>query len=141
MASFTVPLQRPLALELIDGDLNLPIHPGQQKFIIVWRQTTPIKFWFDTPVVDIGLGGVNHKIDLSIPSARWILAVGGPTLGPAVLLWGVLFVLILVAIVLGRVPLTPIKPLYWALLLMGLTQIYDYLVDRSWMVASLGLAI
>lgn len=111
-----------LALELIDGQLNLPIHPGVQKINIEWRQTVAAQFWFDTPQIEVGLAGVNHEINLSIPRDRWILAVGGPSLGPAVLMWGVLLVLVLFAIGLGRLSLTPLKTHHWALLLLGLTQ-------------------
>lgn len=113
---------RALPLQLLDGTLTLPINPGEQQALIKWRQNTAIETLLDTPLIQLGLNGVNSEIELFMPQDRWILAVGGPNLGPAVLLWGVLFVLVLVAIALGRLPLTPLKAQHWILLLLGLTQ-------------------
>lgn len=113
---------RSLPLQLVDGTLTLPINPGEQQALIKWRQNSEIETILDTPEIQLGLNGVNSEIELFMPQDRWILAVGGPNLGPAVLLWGVLFVLVLVAITLGRLPLTPLKAQHWILLLLGLTQ-------------------
>ena len=126
-----------LALELIDNQLSLPIHPGRQKIDIEWRQATPAQFWFETPKIDLGLAGVNHQIELHLPRDRWILAVGGPNLGPAVLMWGVLLVLIIFAVGLGRLSLTPLKSYHWALLLLGLTQasMITLLIVIAWLIA------
>ena len=52
-----------------------------------------------------------------------MLFTGGPRMGPAVLYWGVLIVLLLVALALGRVPLTPLKSWQWLLLGIGLSQV------------------
>ena len=66
---------------------------------------------------------VNHSIEMRVPSSRWILLTGGPRIGPAVLFWGELLVIILVALFLGRVRLTPLSTLQWLLLSLGLSQI------------------
>jgi hypothetical protein len=52
-----------------------------------------------------------------------VLFAFGPKLGPAVLFWGVLIVLLLLSLGLGKVPLTPLKSRHWFLLLVGLSQI------------------
>ena len=49
---------------------------------------------------------------------------GGPRLGPAVLFWSYLIVVILAAIGLGRVSWTPLKTFHWVLLGLGLTQVH-----------------
>jgi hypothetical protein len=67
---------------------------------------------------------VNARIQLIMPSDRWTLFVGGPAIGPAVLIWGVLIVMLAVAYGLGRVKLTPLKMLQWALLGIGFTQVH-----------------
>ena len=44
-------------------------------------------------------------------------------MGPAILFWGVLLVVVLVAVGLGRVPLTPLKARHWVLLGIGLSPV------------------
>ncbi len=70
-----------------------------------------------SPVIDLGTENVNTSINLTLGQDRWVLFVGGPLLGPAVLFWGVLIVVVLVSIGLGRVTLTPLKTWQWILLL------------------------
>jgi len=47
----------------------------------------------------------------------------GPKLGPAVLFWGMLIVVLMLSPGLGKIPLTPLKARHWLLLLIGLSQI------------------
>jgi len=124
-----------LALALLDNQLQLPIHPGEQIVDIVWRQQTEMSWWYSTPIVNVGIEGVNHDIQVTMPQDRWILAVGGPNLGPAVLMWGVLLVVVVVAIALGKLPLTPLKPWHWILLLIGLTQasLWTLVIVVAWL--------
>jgi hypothetical protein len=65
---------------------------------------------------------VNAEVQVTIPQ-RWVLFTWGPRLGPAVLFWGLVVVLLLVSIGLGRVTLTPLKAVSWFLLGLGLTQV------------------
>jgi hypothetical protein len=52
-----------------------------------------------------------------------VLMVGGPRLGPAVLFWSALVVVLLVSWALGRIPLTPLRTRHWLLLGLGLSQV------------------
>jgi hypothetical protein len=54
---------------------------------------------------------------------RWILWTWGPRLGPAVLFWSYLIIVILAALGLGKIPWTPLKTHHWLLLGLGLTQV------------------
>ena len=65
---------------------------------------------------------VNAGVTFHMPQDRWILWAGGPRLGPAVLFWSYLIVVVLVAVALGRIPWTPLKTPHWLLLGLGLTQ-------------------
>jgi hypothetical protein len=56
---------------------------------------------------------------MDLPHNRWLLATRGPRLGPAVLYWSELAVLILVAIILGRTGLAPLQTWHWLLLGLG----------------------
>jgi hypothetical protein len=69
------------------------------------------------------MASVNHRINLQLGRDRWTLMTGGPRLGPAVLYWSVLIVVVLVAVILGRIKLTPLKTWHWLLLGIGLSQV------------------
>jgi hypothetical protein len=66
---------------------------------------------------------VNATTEIMVPESRWILAVGGPPLGPAVLFWSTLVVIVIAAVLLGRTTLAPLGPVQWFLLGIGLTQV------------------
>ncbi|MBN2645535.1 MAG: hypothetical protein JXR59_08705 [Desulfuromonadaceae bacterium] len=106
-----------------DGrSLTLPLQPGRQTVELTWQQPQPPALYTSTPLVDLGSASVNNEISLELPQNRWILLTGGPQLGPAVLFWGVLLVLVGVAAVLGRYAPTPLRGWHWLLLGAGLSQ-------------------
>ncbi len=107
-----------------EGDrLTLPINPGEQEIAISWEEPTGVSWLTKTPKVDLGAPSVNSKLNMSLGQDRWVLFVWGPKLGPAVLFWGVLAVIFILAIGLSKIPLTPLRSWQWALLLLGLSQI------------------
>ena len=107
----------------LEGDeIKLPVHPGAEVVSVVWREPRGMGTRFTTPAVDAGTSGVNGSLEIHLPEGRWLLFLGGPRLGPGVLIWGVLVVLALAAFGLGRVPLTPLSGRHWFLLALGLTQ-------------------
>lgn len=102
----------------------LPLRPGAQTLTLRMRSDEGLGRITSTPSFAPGTPGVNVRINVQLPPRdRWILLVGGPALGPAVLFWGVLAVLVVVALGLGRIGMTPLKGLQWALLMVGLSQI------------------
>jgi hypothetical protein len=101
----------------------LPIHPGAQKIALTWREARGASFFFRTPDVDLKNPSVNALLSVENPASRWILLLGGPRLGPAVLFWSLLLVIVLVAVGLARLPLTPLKTRDWVLLGIGLSQV------------------
>jgi hypothetical protein len=72
-----------------------------------------------TPGVDLGAPAGNIELSMSRPRDRWLLATSGPQLGPAVLYWTEVAVLLLVAVILGRIGLTPLKTWQWLVLGLG----------------------
>jgi hypothetical protein len=58
-----------------------------------------------------------------MPAGRWLLFAAGPSWGPAVLFWGYLLVVMLAALLLGRIALSPLNSAEWLLLGLGLTQV------------------
>jgi hypothetical protein len=102
------------------GKLLLPILPGTNTVKIDWLQVEPMSFVSRTPLLKIG-NASNISIDFSVPRDRWVLALKGPLIGPAVLFWGVLFVILAIGFVLGRQHWSPLKSWQWMLLGAGVT--------------------
>ncbi len=101
----------------------LPLSPGSQSVLLKWRQPQGIATVFRTPEVNLGANSVNAKTQINVPGNRWILFLGGPRLGPAVLFWSLLVIIVLVAVALGRSQLTPLRSWQWVLLAIGLSQV------------------
>lgn len=109
--------RQPLRAE--QGKLTLPILPGEHRIEISWRSDVGVAARVTTPAVDIAAPAGNISLRLELPRDRWLLATRGPRLGPAVLYWSELAVLILAAIILGRTALAPLKTWQWLLLGLG----------------------
>jgi hypothetical protein len=105
------------------GKINLPVRPGRQAYDIKWRLPEGVGTMYKLPGADLGVESVNQNIRVVMPRNRWILLTGGPRLGPAVLFWSYLVVVLLVAFGLGRTKLTPLAWWHWLLLGLGLTQV------------------
>ena len=103
--------------------LTLPIKPGTQNIIINWLQGSALDNIFQTPELNIGQASVNSHVQVNLGEDRWVLYTWGPRFGPAVLFWGVLIVIILLAFGLSKIKLTPLKFWQWSLLLIGLSQV------------------
>jgi len=112
-----------LALRLEGRKLSLPLQPGSQSVTIEWRQPGGISTWFTAPPVDLGLPGANATVNIDLPRDRWPLALGGPRVGPALLIWGIIATMALVAWGLARTAIAPLAWRHWFLLGIGLTQI------------------
>lgn len=108
-----------LNLRLQDGRLSLPLLPGRQEFQIRFREDAPIATLVRTPALALGLPAANVELGLQLPQDRWLLATRGPTVGPAVLYWGELAVMLLVAFALSRLRDSPLRWWQWALLGTG----------------------
>ncbi len=110
-------------LQLEDNTLIIPIRPGKQDVQIGWRSERGVEMLMSSEPVELGIASVNASTHMTVPSSRWILLTGGPRIGPAVLFWGELLVIILFALLLGRIKLTPLSTIQWLLLSIGLSQI------------------
>jgi len=110
---------RPQTLRADNGELTLPISPGEHSINVNWRAVGEMGLRTTTPFIDIGAPASNIEMSLTKPRDRWLLATRGPQLGPAVLYWSELAVLVLFALILGRIGLTPLSSLHWLLLGLG----------------------
>ncbi|BAL27301.1 hypothetical protein [Azoarcus sp. KH32C] len=106
-----------------DGNkLALPVTPGEHSVQIEWRDRAAMDAHYVAPQLDLGAPAVNASVTLAVPQDRVVLFTRGPLVGPAVLLWGVLAVVVAVALVLPRVLPTPLSAAAWVLLGIGLVQ-------------------
>ena len=108
-----------LNLRLESGKLSLPVQPGEQAYEVHFRDGVSIGLHNSTPTVALGLSAANVDLGLSLPQDRWVLLTHGPQSGPAVLYWGELLVLLLIAFGLSRLHWTPLELRDWLLLGMG----------------------
>ena len=103
--------------------VTLPVNPGTQHFQLKWHVAEQQSSLLTTPELDLGMNSVNTHLKVLLAEDRWVLLTYGPKMGPAVLFWGVLIVLAILAYALGRSCLTPLRHWQWFLLLIGLSQI------------------
>ena len=114
------------AIERDGVALRLAIPPGKHDFEIAWRLDTGLAPFFQTPIVDLGLPSVNHRVGWDLTgSKRWIGWIAGPTQGP-VIQWGMLVVILAVlSWRLGKSGLAPLGAYQWFLLFLCLLAVSD----------------
>lgn len=118
-----------------DGELILPLQPGHNQLSISLKQHSGYGLKTSSPHIEIR-DASNVHINLNLPRERWVLWVSGPVMGPAVLFWGLLLVITLVAFILGSQPWSVLKSWQWLLLGVGVTTTFMPLliVILSWFV-------
>jgi hypothetical protein len=117
--------------------LQIPLTPGQQDVYVQWRSPADGRTILQGPQVEVGDQAVNARVVFHMPRDRWILFTSGPDMGPAVLFWTYLAVVVLAAVALSLTGLTPLKPWQWLLLGLGLTQVHPIMaiVIVGWLIA------
>ncbi|MDD1609885.1 MAG: hypothetical protein LUO95_04585 [Methylococcaceae bacterium] len=111
--------------------LTLPVNPGKQDITLTWQEPTAISPILKMSKVDLGADSVNSTMTARLSEDRWVLFAFGPKMGPIILFWGMLIVVFLVSLGLGKIRLTPLKNWQWFLLLVGLSQIP---IEAAWLV-------
>ncbi|MFK8051326.1 MAG: hypothetical protein AB8F65_00010 [Woeseiaceae bacterium] len=120
-----------------DDVLTLPVIPGEHSVNIAWQEDAAVGWSERAPTLDLGTAASNIRVDVEMPGSRWLLAVGGPAMGPAILYWSELAALLLFALVLGRIKLTPLNSVSWFLLGLGFSMFSwpSFFVIVVWLVA------
>ena len=121
-----------------DRQVTLPFVPGDQNIELSWMNTGTMPAHYQSPNIDLGIDSVNTSIDVHLPLNRWPLFTGGDLLvGPAVLFWSVLIIIVLVAAGLHKTGWASLKFYHWFLLLIGMSMspLWAGLLVVAWLVA------
>jgi hypothetical protein len=97
--------------------------PGRAQIVAEFELPTGMEGAMTVPPVKLDAPAKNVRVVVERPSDRWLLWAHGPAWGPAILFWGYLVLVLLVAFFLGRLSGPPLRALDWLLLGVGLTQI------------------
>jgi len=112
---------QPQPIPASGAGLPLPIVPGRQQAEVVWEAPLAMGTLLHTSAVELPGHAYNLGLHVTLPGDRWPLVVGGPRLGPAVLYWGVMLVVVGVALLIARIPTLPITTLDGVLLGFGMS--------------------
>ncbi len=115
---------------LNEGRVALALRNGPQSVAVHWREPVAIGALMRSPELDLGAPAGNLRISIAVPQDRWLLAASGPGVGPALLYWSQLALLVIVALVLARFGGTPLKFHHWLLLGLGFSTV-------SWLAAAI----
>ncbi len=110
---------QPINLAVRDGKLSLPLLPGEHDYALRLREPHGVAASIRTPTFALHAPVANIDLTLGLPQDRWVLWTWGPTVGPAVLYWSQLIVLLLAAWLLARFAPTPLRFHHWLLLGLG----------------------
>ena len=119
------------------GDISLPIIPGVIRYHVEWREGADLGVYFETPEIVLARPANNIDLKVEFPRDRWTILLGGPTLGAALLFWGVVAVIAAIGLALSRLPGFPLTTTDALLLSVGLTlcNLSSVLLLAAWFVA------
>jgi len=91
-------------IPLKDNQLALPVLPGSTSYVIGWtsEETVGVRYTATPPVFAGATSNITSEVQF--PENRWVLLLGGPTMGPAMLFWGVMIVVLVLAAGIARIP-------------------------------------
>ncbi len=106
------------------GDkVSMTLLPGSNLVQLKWQQTEDVGALFSSPPIQLGHPVTNAHVTVHAPPHRWIIGTGGPVEGPVVFFWFSMILVVLAALLLGKLGYTPLKWFHWALLGLGLAHI------------------
>lgn len=103
--------------------LRVPITPGQNLIKVVWRDKQGAGTRTQSPKLALNAAASNLSIGIDLPQNRWLILAAGPQIGPAVLYWGELLVMGVLAYLLARMGRTPLKLRDWLFLGIGFSTV------------------
>jgi len=104
-----------------DNQLALDVQPGTTDVAISWREAQGLGIVFKPADIKLDKAVSNVRTTVNLSDDRWIVGLGGPLMGPAVLFWPIAMVMVLIAIVLGQSRFSPLRIRDWILLSLGVS--------------------
>ncbi len=105
------------------GAVVVPLRPGPQSIKVEWRLPGDPGGWTRVDAVTLPVESANVTTLIQPSRDRWLILTEGPLRGPAVRFWAVLIFALIAAVVLSKLPHSPMGIFGWILLSIGLTQI------------------
>jgi hypothetical protein len=123
-----------LPLRPQQGRLPLTLTPGAHTVMIEFSQDAGARVVNRPPALDLGVEGTNVRTSMKFDADRWILFTWGSGIGTAVLYWSELALFIVIALMLGRAAVTPLRTTDWLFLGLGLSTFswWVLLVFATW---------
>src|SRR5690606_1768433 len=95
---------------------------------ITWELERGVDSITRTPEIVLDTAAANINLTVQLPADRWPLWVSGPRIGPAMLYWGVLVVIVGVAFALAAITRrfgfsVPLRSWHWLFLLIGISSV------------------
>lgn len=117
--------RRRAALSRKGAKYVVDLSPGGNEVQVKFKQERRGALWSASPSVSIDAPAANLRWMLEVPPNQWVLLVGGPLLGPAVLLWGVLLAMGALAYALSRSVREPFAPSFagWLAVLVPISAL------------------
>lgn len=117
----------------VENTIIVQLKPGLQQVQVDFQLVKPDGFQLvdTTPKIELSNGAANIRIEYQLGRDRWPLYLSGPLIGPAMLIWGVLFVIVAAAFILAWVkkqfslPI-PVSLTGWLLLGIGLSTVNSF---------------
>ena len=121
-----------------DGEVGFALPPGVTSVSLHFREHAGTGLLLRTPSPDLGLPAATARTRLVFPPDRWLVGVFAPTrLGPAVLYWGWLAVVLALGLGLATIPGTPLTRWQWLVYALGLSQAtpLGFVLAAGWLAA------
>lgn len=112
-----------LPRQLTGADYQLQVPPGTHQLLLEWDQAQSMPLHLVTPAIKLNVASANIWLELEKPNDRWLLALGGPRSGPAMLFWGILALALALAWMVAKSGFTPFKLRDAVLLYVGMSAI------------------
>lgn len=103
--------------------VTVPVNPGQHSILVKWRLPVEFNSQLNIPGVELGVPSANVTTNVTVPKSRWVIWVNGPAVGPAITFWSIVGLVLLAAILLGRIERLPLSSTEWMLLGVGLSTV------------------
>jgi len=125
-----------LAIDDRQQQLDFSLAAGKQQVQIKWREKKAISSKINTSLVSLGIESVNSHLTINLPQDRWLLYTFGPSVGPVVLIWGMLVVILIIAYAVSKIPGMPLTAIQALFLSMGLAPVslWSLLIVLLWFV-------